>query len=195
MVCSDMLGHVFNSVWVTTGIAEASQGFKSLGSILYFSSATQSLFLLPHPTFIATTHKFSLLDKLVSSLITAGFAISGPALSSARYVGSHGAGHGLQVLAVALPRDGLCPWPLPLGGEVLTALCPALRNHAGPHRAVPGTQQLCHPQRTTDPGAHSGGKGLAEAGKACQKSVSMDCLRKALVDRNPVGREKTSQNS
>lgn len=107
MVCGEVLGHVFNSVWVTTGIAGASQGCKWLGNILYFSSATQSLFLLPHPMFIPMTHKFSLLDKLVASLVTAGFAVSGPAPSPARYVGSCRAGHSLQVLAVALPRGGL----------------------------------------------------------------------------------------
>lgn len=106
------------------------------------------------------THKFSLLEKLVASLVTAGFATSGPAPSPTRYVGSHKAGHSLQVLAVALPRDGLCPWPLALGGEVLTALCPPLRNHAGPHHAVPGTRQLCRPQRTPDLGTHiQGAKG------------------------------------
>lgn len=190
MVCSDMLGHIFNSVWVITGIAEVSQGCKFLGSILYFTSATQSLFLFPHPVLIPTTHKFSLLDKLVSSLVTAGFAISGPALSPARYMGCYRAGHSLQVLAIALPRDGLCPWPLAFGGEVLTALCPALKNHAEPHHVVPGTQQLCYTQRTPDSGTHSGGKGLAQAGKACQESVSIGCLQKALVDRDPVGREK-----
>lgn len=65
--------------------------------------------------------------------------------------------------------------------------------HAGPHHVVAGTQQFCHPQHTPDPGMHSGGKGLAQAGKVCQGSVSVDCSWKVLVDRNSVGRVKTAK--
>lgn len=54
------------------------------------------------------TQHTSLLDKLVSDLVIAGFALSGPGPSPARYVGSHRAGHSVQVLEVAITWDSLC---------------------------------------------------------------------------------------
>lgn len=82
---------------------------------------------------------------------------------------------------------------------MLTVLCPDLRSHAGFRQdltlwpqahgstAIPSAD-LTHAQIW-------GGKGRAQAGSACQESDSVGCPQKALVDRDPVGREKNSQNS
>lgn len=112
----NMFAHVCN--WVTPCTA-LRKHFVSPCNTKTLSPSTLNLHpIMPWDSVVLTS--------LLHPPITARFAISRPALSRARSVGSYRAQHS----SVAHPWNCLCAWPLALD-KVLTELCPELRSHTG----------------------------------------------------------------
>lgn len=98
---------------------------------------TQSLFLFLHPTFIDTNTPVCL-RSLFQPLLFLVLLSQGQDLPrQSMWVPS-------ELGTCSFSPQGQSPWPLALGGKVLTAV--SLRSHTGPHQTVAGTQQLDHPQ-------------------------------------------------